>query len=254
MLLTAQNEAGDRSLEAKLLQPVPPRTDAGSRKILDYHVRALGGELALRNVKSIRAKSLTREGKNNDEHAELIVVYPDKFHLRRESKFKGKPSVTTSGSNGEAEWRHEETRERAVPEPVSGKSPLPLWITPHLDWEDRNLTYEYLGEAKSRGRKHYLLKQYQPDGQVRYFYFDAKTLLVTREGWEEIVSGTIVDKDVYYTHYEKVDGIWMPTQVEFAMEGQVYGNREYTLIEFNPAYDPAIFDMPETNEIWLRSQ
>ena len=41
--LRAQSGSSEDSLYSKLIEPIPDHTDAGSRKIIETHLKALGG-------------------------------------------------------------------------------------------------------------------------------------------------------------------------------------------------------------------
>lgn len=250
----SSDEVGD--LEAKLREVVPEETDAASLKIIDKHLQILGGLGRIKTIINTISRGTLRESK-----AELdVTLYraiPDRLRMETTKSVMGRPDTTIVATNGEDYWRFEPTAEHAQPSEMPKKEVRDFKLEadfygPLVDWRDKGYVFRYEGEVKSRGRKHYLLRMFFPNGRSLFFYFDAKTLMVTRTGQETIVGKSIVDKDTFYTKYERIDGVWMPTQMEFALEGQVYGSMVLSSIEANRPLDAGLFDIPKVKENWLR--
>ncbi|WOO39271.1 hypothetical protein [Rubellicoccus peritrichatus] len=249
------NEA--ESIDAKLREAIPDDgTDAASKKILETHLRSLGGLGRIMTIRNTVSKGILKEAKEDYD----MVYYraaPDKIRVETSQTFMGRPQTLIEGYNGEIAWEYDKRSENAFPKEVSAKQAADLiqeadFYGPLVNWEEKGYVFKYEGEVKSRGRKHYLLKMFYPNGRTVYFYFDAKTLLVTRVGREKNVRNTLVDTDVYYTKYDRVDGIWMPVKYEFALEDQIFGSLTLDSIEANQPMDLEIFNVPKIKERWLR--
>jgi hypothetical protein len=256
--LRAQDESGDGSLYSKLIEPIPDHTDAGSRKIIETHLKALGGQEALNKIEAVRISSHMRRAHFEGDLIMTETGNPYRYHVKTTVKRLGKLYDKFEGYNGEILWEYDPNEKRAFPKQIDGlrlkDAANGFFLDPCLDWEARGCTFEYLGEVKSKGRPHYLLKMYTPAGRTLFLYFEAKTLMITRMGAEIIFGGAIVDEDVYNTSFEKVNGVWFPVAQEYYIDNQKLGEGKITLIEVNPEIEPGLFDMPKVRERWLRQQ
>ncbi len=244
-------------LAAQIRETPPARTDAGSRKILETHVQVIGGK---EQLAAIHAMETTYELKLRGQEMTITQtqVIPDKAHVEIATVVVGKTYTVTGATDGTTAWILDGTAKHPAPLEVDQAEVKKLsdydFVSPLVDWEDSGHTYEYLGEAKSSGRKHYLVKAYSPEGDVTYYYFDAKTLMLTRIGWKSIVKSTIVDNDIYATDFEKIQGVWFPTRFEIMLEDQPLGSAAATSIRVNPDISLSLFRKPEHKETWLRQQ
>lgn len=254
-LLYAQEE---ESLEAKLREPVPPMTDPGSRKIIEAHLSALGGQGRIMMIHNTVSKGTLREAKD-----EYDVVYyraaPNKLRTETSERKMGRTFTDIEGTNGTVAWTFDNRSKNAFPKEMGRKEADEFILQadfygPFVNWEQKDNVFAYEGEVKSRGRKHFLVKMYRPNGRATYFYFDAKTMMVTRVGRERIMGKSIVEMDTHYTKYERVNGVWYPSRIEFAIADQVFGSLVLDSIEANQPLDPDLFEMPKVREVWLRKK
>ncbi len=248
----------ENDLEAKLRETVPKESDAASIQIIDKHLQVLGGVGRLRTITNTVSHGIKREGKEEWDIT-ITRAAPNKLRIETTKTEMGRPDTTIEGTNGEAYWTFRPEVKNALPAEMSKKQAEQFSLEadfygPLVNREEKGYIFQYEGEAKSRGRKHYLVKMFYPNGHTAYFYFDTKTLMVTRVGREEIISNTIVDTDTYYTKFERVDGVWMPSQLEFALEDQVFGSLKLSDIEPNRPLDSTTFDIPRVKEVWLRKK
>ncbi|MBC2594235.1 hypothetical protein H5P28_08160 [Ruficoccus amylovorans] len=244
--------------DPRLVEPIPAATDAGSRKVIEYHLKALGGQEALEAIHAVRTVQQISTGRQEFELETVEAAHPHRFYAKRSQTLLGKTTSSFEGFDGETYWTRESEQKNVRPVAVTGEKPArareSFFLDPCLDWEANGYTFEYQGEAKSKGRKHYLLKLYYPSGLTAYLYFDAKTLMITRLSSEIVLKGTIVEMDIYNTGFEKVDGVWFPTALETWIGGQKLGEAKTSLVEFNPPVEPGLFEMPKVTERWLRQQ
>jgi len=220
-------------------------------------MQLVGGQAAIDSIYTMRTRY-----EMNVRGIDILITHtvakPDKVHVLIETTVVGKPVRTTGASDGTTAWVFDESVKHPAPLEVELGEVSALneyeFLTPVHDWKASGDVFEYLGKVKSNGREHYLLKRYTPEGKVTYYYFDAKTLMITREGWKEIMKGVVVENDIYYTDFEKIHGMWIPTRFEIMLEDQRLGYVEATSIEVNPEIDPSIFRKPEHKERWLRQE
>ncbi len=256
--LQAQDDTGGDSLSSKLIEPIPAQTDAGSLKIIEYHLKALGGLEALEAIHAVRYTCHVRRAQVEEDLVLTEMGNPFRFHVKTTRKIKGKAFDTFKGYNGEILWSYDPNEKHAFPETHGGQElkdvQNEIFLDPCLNWEANGYTFEYLGEVKSKGKKHYLLKMYFPSGRTAFLYFEAKTLMLTRTGMEVVFGGTIVSQDVYNTSFEKIRGVWFPIEQEYYIDKQKLGGTQISLIEITPEIEPGLFDMPKVREHWLRQQ
>ncbi|MEM9226898.1 MAG: hypothetical protein AAGA45_02930 [Verrucomicrobiota bacterium] len=256
LLLTGTVLAAQSELDQRLIEPVPDATDEASRKIITTHLKAVGGERAIARVWSVRMQ-LDITTRKVPTQMEMAVMRPDSFYIKLETERKGEPVLITSGFDGEQAWIYDQSQKNAFPreterESIRSEFEQPI-VTPLYGWDERPDIYEYLGPVKSNGRECYLVKAYSPEGLTTYYYFDAKTLLLTREGRRELIKDIVVDRDNHVTAYENIDGLWMPTVMEQHMNDEKIGTIKMTSIELNPSdLDLRLFSVPVVEERWLR--
>lgn len=250
------DDEDEADLEASLREKVPEATDASSEKILHAHIKALGGMERILAITNTVSKGRLREGRN-----EYDVLYyraaPDKLRVETTESKLGRKFTETQGYNGEKAWRMDDRTKNRFPTEMSQEAATGFiqeanFYGPLVNWQSGDNRFTYEGEVNSRGRKHHLLKMVNPEGRATFIYFDASTLMVTRVGQQRILKKSIVEQDTYYTKYERIDGVWYPTRLEFAISGQTFGNLEFSSIATNQPLEAGLFDEPLVKEVWLR--
>lgn len=245
-------------IEARLREPIPPATDAASEKIIEAHLRALGGLGRVMAIQNTVSQGTLREAKEESR----ITYYRAAPNLMRTESVKqqhGRTAEVIRGYNGERAWLFDKSERHPFPTTMNEPEARSFILQadfhgPIINREAQGNIFRYEGEVRSRGRKHYLLKMFDPNGRTTYLYFDAETMLVTRTGRQESLHGSIVDFDTYYTRYQRVDGVWMPSEIEMAIGNQVYGTLKWNSIQANQSLNPEIFEEPKVREVWLRQQ
>jgi len=243
-------------LKKRLREPVPDRTDAASKKIIAHYLKAKGVENQLSSLNAVYLEGQMREGMN--ESTVMAWEAPkNKLRVEEVRKKLGRQEKIIYGFDGTKAWVYDLTPKKPiVVEKSENEVRKPFRRStiygPFIDSEAEGWVFEYKGKVVSRGRHNHLIKMYNQDGFTEYFYFDAKTFMLSRHGWDEILQGSIVSKDEYFLKYRRFAGIWVPEVVEFAIEDQVYGKFTLEKCEFNPELDADIFTMPQVEERWLR--
>lgn len=245
-------------LEKRLREPVPKKTDKASQQVIANYLKVKGGESKIRNIRNIMFEGHMMEGKK-----EYKIVFwesePTNIRVEHIEKLLGRERRIIYGFDGEEAWTYDLTKKHPFPKKIK-ESDVPRVIKqqslsgPFIDWEKKGYVFRYEGKAKSKGRLAHLVKMFHPNGLTEYFYFDTKNFMITRHGWEEVVQGSIVDKDEFYTKYQKIDGIWMPEVIEFAIAEQTYGKFTIETIETNQTLESDFFKLPKVKETWVKQQ
>lgn len=257
----AQNEAessppAKEDPEEALREPIPAKTDPTAAKLFATCVKATGGEQRMRSIQSMVADLKVSRGPY-DVMMKVYVKRPNKSRTEVSQHHLGRDYKIYSGFDGETAWRQDFSEKKAFPQKLGGAEKEELEDLTFddilIEWDKLGCKLEYLGPVNSRQRKNYLVKLYHPDGHTEYFYFDAKNYLLTRRGARDIVSGSIVDVDVYLTKYKKISGLWTPVELEVAFGGEPVIQMEYNDIQYNVPLKDDMFEMPKVKEVWLRS-
>jgi hypothetical protein len=180
--------------------------------IIKRHVKAIGGEKALKTIQSVRLEgTVTVDGEN---HAFLWQTRkPDLFYVEVQTP----QGAFIEAYNGRSGWREE---------PASGPQTLPATEqgrarTTALFRNDRFLTYKkekiharLLGREPFGERAVFVIEMTTRAGLHRRLYFDAQSYLLLREVQERSAeAGARAWEEVAYGDYRPVDGVLEPFRV-----------------------------------------
>jgi len=239
-------------------EEAPARTDTLSQKLINNYFMAIGGLDRFLTIYSIQKDGILKEGKNVYMISQWQLE-PNYFLEERTLNKGNTKTEILKGYNGTVAWTYEPTEKTALPVVLKAEEREELlrnadFYGSFYEHSQRGIIFEYRGTATSKGRKQYLVKGYFPDKQAVYYYFDAKTFLVTRLGTTRMIQGNRVEHDLYIDQYYLVNGIWMPKKISYGYGKEIYGELTWSDFEVNTEMDKSIFNLPEPNEIWLRSK
>jgi hypothetical protein len=250
----AQTPAGDPNVD----DPAPEQSDPNALKIVRNYLHARGGKAAILAIRDRVFRGEYRMGRSRKQIIGFAKA-PNSARIELHEFVRGKTEEYWEGTDGEIAWRYEATRPRAVPERLPSALEREFiqrsaFYIPLVEPERYGLILQYRGTDSFRGRPVYLVKAYFRDGRRVFYYFDRKTFLLVRYGAREMVGGLPEDVDVVVTSMTRLGDALFPRNVEYIVQNQVFG--EITLKDFegNVGLDDDLFDMPETDETWIRSK
>ncbi|WP_309385326.1 LolA family protein [Cerasicoccus frondis] len=253
----AQTPPTEESLEDQLREEVPAESDPVAEQLFATSVKAMGGAGAIQQD-TMSANLKFSEGPNVTD-MKIFTKRPGKIRSEIEIEHMGKKHEVITGYNGEEAWTFDTSEKNPFPEKIGGKQADELKELAAEDdllltWKERGCVIKYLGPVNNRRQKNYLVKLYYPNGKTEYFYFHPKNYLITRRGNKQVQSGVIVNVDVFFVKYDKVDGYWLPVKTEIAYEDEVVMKLELSDIQLNQPLSDSLFNPPEVKEVWLKGK
>jgi hypothetical protein len=98
------------------------------------------------------------------------------------------------------------------------------------------------------GREAWKLKVTLKNGDVRYLYLDAQSLLHVRTGAARNVAGRPIETETTFGDYRETAGVLFPRVIEIGIKGRPIRLRILVqTVEVNPVLDDARFRMPATS-------
>ncbi len=239
---------------------IPTETDANAQKIIDRHIKMMGGPEGLNSVTSLRIEGILKSRK--DEHEVVLhQVAPGKSRLEYTLKLRyGQRAQVVVATNGEVAWALDESIEDAkpmrLPKVAADDWNRQSWFYgPIVDGLKHGGVYTYEGKGDVKGRPVYMLKAYFPGKIEEWIYIDQKNFLILMYSTMTTFAGARMLVDNTYLGYQKVEGTYIPTKTEESVKGSILGGFEVTRLEPNIAVDEAMFNFPaEKPEFWLKQE
>ena len=233
----------------QLREPIPAVSDAAAEKVITNYLKVKGGEQRLAAIRTIEVTGKLREGLQDYK----VIFWESPNHSIRLEKSHlklGRVLRSVYAYNGRQAWSQEHRNQQVSAVQKIGPADIPRLFKStafhgsFIHPEQMGLIFKYEGKIQSRGRESYLVKLFRPDGTTELLYFDTTNFMLTRHSWKEIVQGTILKKDTFFSQYQRVDGIWVPEVIEFAMGDQLYGKFTVETYTINPEVELGFYAMP----------
>lgn len=253
---TGSDEEAEEEEETK--PQGPTFTDETSRRILQLHEQAMGGSEALHELRSIRITGTLREGKDYFD-MEWLWKAPDRYRVVRKHRLLGREYITIRVFDGQEAWTQELSPDKE-PAKLLPKGEAELlsreadFLGPLIDWEAKGHHFNYFGTEDRYDPPVYVLECQIQDGPVNLYYFDPKTFLLRRVGFEDSFGSQMIFSDRVLDRYARVAGIWLPRQITYYQRGKIYREVEWERIRPNVEIDDALFQRPVPREYWLRPE
>ena len=251
-------ETEDISGEKQKVNRGPASTDATSAKIISLHLARNGG---VENIKSIKTLKKTGSSKEGKELLQITEYYkaPNKYRLEKRYRLGGRKYLSVLATDGQTVWSREVTPEKKPPVVIKGAAAKKILADADIygelvDWKAKGHRFSYQGKSSVNGRPAFLLKAYLNNGEVKWYYFDSKTFLVTRLGFTEIFAGTKVDADIFPVKIKPLNGTYQNETIEFTASNQVYRTIAYDEIIANTDISDDLFTLPKVKQFTLRQK
>lgn len=216
-------------------------------KLINEHIRALGGYKKIKAIKSLRMTGTYQEGKNTfGTYIEwkrpslrvVVIGVPDEVYREgfngtswEYSAPTGDLKITESSSAaGKAARRGAEFDESII------------------DYQQKGHHVEFIGEEKIDEKNVYHLRVTLSDGWVKDYYLDADTYLIValRKAMPLHATGPAIESLTMYGDYRRVAGVLYPHRFveRNTASGQIMNRLEWKQIEANVAIDDLKFNPP----------
>lgn len=123
-----------------------------------------------------------------------------------------------------------------------------IFCTPFFDYQKNGYTVEYLGIEEAEGRDCHKLVLTGESGLTQTWFLDADTYLevMALSQWADFA--TPAPQETFYGDFKEVNGVVIPFYTErvFSIRHRV---TEIEDVEFNINPEPALFEMPRSNEM-----
>jgi hypothetical protein len=208
-------------------------------KIIERHVKAVGGKKALRAIRGVRYVGEVAGATGTATSFVWQMKAPHFLYLEVHSD----SAPVTEAYNGKSAWQQDAAGLRTL----VGREQSRARATA-LFRNDRLLHYkkdktkaQTLGRAMFEGREAFAVQLTTASGLQRKLYFDAQSGLLAGEEQER--DGGI--EQIAYGDYRAVGGVLEPHRISLRRAAQSY---DVTIrsVTHNPALDAAVFDYPRT--------
>jgi hypothetical protein len=232
---------GDRLL--LLLAVVPALCLAQTpQKIVEEHLRALGGAKTVAKVQSaIIAGNLTEESTGKTGSFSLMTKAPNRFYtetIAGQDRFIEAYNGMSAWGQDPAESAHTLTGTATNEAEATGR----YWNSHLADLKKSKISLQMASSEKARGRDADHLKVLLGPGLTRDVFMDSGTHLIVRETLPSLLAGG-GRVQIDYDDYRPVNGIQTPYRIEVQRGGHTY-KIAVTRAEFGAAVDDAVFNFP----------
>jgi len=211
------------------------------QEVLKKHAEALGGEEALKAVKSSVAEFTVTLPGGVSGTQKSYFKYPNK--LRSEMDLKIMKS--SSGYNGEKGWildPNGQVRELAGQELEGVATEIYFNLYAYLFPERAKGQVEYLGRELADGINYHVLKVTPEGADPVKLYINPETYLIDKS----VGRSDIVEVTTYYQDYQVFQGLKMATSFRSSTGDTAYDMRSnLARVELNPELSDELFEAPE---------
>jgi len=210
--------------------------------ILEEHYKAAAQE------KMLKVKSITTTGEivySMANFKSAFKIYQSRPNLLRvEGDYQGARVVQTF--NGESAWNYAPSMGVPVPVELEGEELKVLlnqlqFESPLWNYEDQGAEIELV---KSGDEALVQLLYTTADGDVRRFFIDRESHLISAIKSSQLLGGTETEIEVLLEDYKTVKGIPFSHRAITKMNGQVVTTLNIEKVEINRKIDPELFEKP----------
>jgi hypothetical protein len=214
-------------------------------EVIAKNIQAHGGVDKLKAVRSIRTTAKFTQG---SLRAEFRQENKRADKVREEFIIQGLAQV--QAYDGKTGWQISPFGGRKDPELLSQDDLKSLAVDadidgPLMEYSEKGHKAELVGHDSVEGTDCFKIKLSMKNGDVRYYYLDADSLLELKVEIQTTIRGALQESELYYGDYEQVNGIFYPFAVEQAQKGSA-SRAQFSVekIEQNIPLEDAHFSMP----------
>lgn len=224
-----------------LLASVPVKSQSAD-EILKRHVKAIGGEKALRAIQSLRLEGTASGGSAANTASDRPFLWmtrkPDLFYL----EIRAPEGPIIEAYNGRTGWCEDPSGGvRSLPGPEQSRArATALFRNDHfLNYRKEKTRVRLLTRDTADGRQTYVLEMITRAGIQRRLWFDAASYLLLKEEQNR----TDGREEIFYGDYRPVDGVLEPFHIVIRRGATIWDAR-VTIAKHNSEVEPAAFQFP----------
>lgn len=225
----------------------PTKTDEVAAKLVALAQRAMGGNEAMGRIESMMLEGRIETGKN--KHAAVCYWLDGMYREEVSYRHMAKDYLEIRAASTEGAWTWNLKPEEEKPRDIGKNEALPFQMMhanrfPFLDWEENGYHFAYRGEAKVRGIPCYLIVGTLKEDFVHWFFIDKETFVIRRIGFRDVFRNIPVDVYVDYMRLETINGVRIPTILEYSNSGDIYRREVFDRVDVNVPVERKLFFKP----------
>ncbi len=223
--------------------------DAGLDEVIDGFMQTIGGEAALKNIKTAKASgNMIFQG--GLEAPFMIEFQPPENRMRLDFEFQGMTAVNAfDGKNGWAiqPFLGKTTAEPMAEDQLKQAEAQADFFGPLVNYADKGHTAELVGKSNIEGTEAYHIKLTRKNGDIENWYLDSEYYLPFRVDAKIDIQGQQVETSTIFGDYKEVGNLVLAhaITVEFGAAGSQTISIEN--MELNVELDEQRFFMPEVD-------
>lgn len=244
-LMTCFVVANDATV-AKAVEPID---------VLDKAITAHGGQekLATSTSQKMTGKG-TIVGPNGEQYGFSATYYfdtPNRFRADYQMAIGDTSLPVVQILDGDQGWMKvgDQTAELTKDQMESFRASLQahaaLRLVPLLD--KKKFSLSLVGEIEEDGETLIGITATNKDALDASIYFDAKTYLIAKQEYvsKNFYTGKQALTEMRASHYKKTQGVMLPMQVEYRLDGKKFMAAEFESVELVKQFDASLFAKPE---------
>ena len=230
--------------EAASAKPAPmPTVD----EVIDRYTRAIGGEAAIKNFKSlVSVGKLITTNRMTPPVAVALEIYrqpPDKFLIATTSP----PATSYKGFNGAVGWEKDGHGQRVIEGEDLSQLKQDADFFKYLKLRESYPGMRVLGKEKVGDREAYVVGATSRDGSREKLYFDAATGLLIRRYLSFKTALGSIPEVTDFDDYKEVGGVKLPFTISWSRP-PFTSTQKLAEIRVNAPVDDTKFEMPAVKQ------
>ncbi len=225
-------------MRAKESAPVTAESKARGMQIIQQAVDAAGGRKALEAVTSIASKgpvSISMGGQTMKANLEEVVLFPDKYKMTMSLPFGN----VIQAWDGKVAWVQQGPQTREMPANMAKEAERSMAMVGGVGLLRSVLD----GKAEVNATADNTVVWTRGDDKVT-IVFDPASKRIAKLTYRGVGPQGPADNDVEYSDYRQVEGVYLPFHEVVMINGQKFGDREFTERKINGEVKPEIFAKP----------
>jgi hypothetical protein len=215
------------------------------QKVVDQHIKAVGGSKALSKARTIVIEGTFHSSDDKTGTYTLNTRLPNRYY----SELVAGDTSLIEAYNGKSAWHRAANGEYATLVGAEGSQleAAGQYYNSHLvDAKKNKLGIGFAAFSKVRGRDVLEIEVTTMTGVKRHVFFDSQTHLIVKEA--ATIAG--IDEQILYDDYRDVKGLKIPYKIELH-RGTDSFDITVTRAEVNGAVGERVFDFPRKSQVQL---
>ncbi|MFC2142713.1 outer membrane lipoprotein carrier protein LolA [Acidobacteriota bacterium] len=212
--------------------------------ILEKMIEATGGRKVLEAIKDttmVGEMDLSAAGMQ----AAVTIYHKEPNKFRQEMEVMG--MLMINAFDGETGWFIDPQTQSvqdmtAAQLEESKKEAFEFGTAAILDPEKHGITFTFKGKETVEGKEYLVLVETFPNGEINTLYVEPATYLLRRMKQKgSDLMGSVVDQELIFEDYKKVDGVLFSYSMTILQAGAEFGVFTLTEVTFNSGLEDSLF-------------